>query len=229
MFPGASIFVVGWAGTKNCYRRMLPTAALKCCFAGSSASFPPASRCWRQTRIGPLLTTPLLSLRGKLRLLAEPLIPSRATAEDESLASFGRRRLGREVFERIVQPLVGGIYTADPERLSLAATLPRFLQMEREHGSLLFGANRDSAADGVGNGMASGARYGMFVAPRGGMSSLVDALAARLPKGAVRLAYPNRRNSSAVRGRLAAHLAGHGPSGGVDARGRCRHRDYARA
>ena len=50
---------------------------------------------------------------------------------DESLASFARRRLGREAFERLVQPLAAGIYTADPEKLSLAATMPRFLEMER--------------------------------------------------------------------------------------------------
>ena len=42
-----------------------------------------------------------------------------------------RRRLGREALERVAQPLVGGIYTADPETLSLAATMPRFLEMER--------------------------------------------------------------------------------------------------
>ena len=55
---------------------------------------------------------------------------------DESLASFTRRRLGQEMLDRIVQPMVGGIYTADPEKLSLQATLPRFLEMERKYGSL---------------------------------------------------------------------------------------------
>jgi oxygen-dependent protoporphyrinogen oxidase len=88
-------------------------------------------------RLWPLVTTPLLSPWGKLRLLAEYFVPARRDAADESLASFATRRLGREAYERIVQPLVGGIYTADPERLSLQATLPRFLEMERRYGSLI--------------------------------------------------------------------------------------------
>ncbi len=97
---------------------------------------PPGFMLMAPARLWPLVTTPILSPWGKLRLLAEALVPSRPVA-DESLASFARRRLGREVFERIVQPLVGGIYTADPERLSLQATLPRFLDMERQWGSLI--------------------------------------------------------------------------------------------
>ncbi len=102
-------------------------------------------------KLWPILRTPLLSLGGKLRLLSEPFVPRGPASapvrnpeprtpnprDDESVASFARRRLGREVFERIVQPLVAGIYTADPEKLSMAATMPRFLEFERSHGSLL--------------------------------------------------------------------------------------------
>ena len=75
-----------------------------------------------------ILTTPILSLAGKLRLLSEALIPRRPNDDDESLASFVRRRFGQQALERLVQPLVGGIYTADPELLSLKATMPRFLE-----------------------------------------------------------------------------------------------------
>ncbi len=64
---------------------------------------------------------------------------------DESLASFVRRRLGREALERMAQPMVGGIYTADPETLSLRATLPRFLDMERDHRSLILAMLRKGA------------------------------------------------------------------------------------
>ena len=78
-----------------------------------------------------------------MRFLRERFVPSRESDDDESLASFARRRYGDEVFERLVQPLVGGIYTADPEKLSLAATLPRFQEMERRYGSLI-GAARAS-------------------------------------------------------------------------------------
>jgi oxygen-dependent protoporphyrinogen oxidase len=147
---------------------------------------PPGFMLMAPARLWPLLTTPILSPWGKLRLLAEALVPSRPVA-DESLASFARRRLGREVFERIVQPLVGGIYTADPERLSLQATLPRFLDMERQHGSLIRAARRQQAKSGAAPEANGGARYSMFVTPREGISSLIEALAARLPPGAVRL------------------------------------------
>jgi oxygen-dependent protoporphyrinogen oxidase len=139
-------------------------------------------------KLWPLFTTPILSPWGKLRLLGEALIPRRESADDESLGSFARRRLGRETFERIVQPLVGGIYTADPEKLSLQATLPRFIEMERRHGSLIRAARRERDALGPeAAASAGGARYGLFVAPRQGLSSLVDALARRLPTTSIRL------------------------------------------
>jgi oxygen-dependent protoporphyrinogen oxidase len=150
---------------------------------------PPGFMLMAPARLWPLVTTSILSPWGKLRLLAEALVPSRPV-EDESLASFARRRLGREVFERIVQPLVGGIYTADPERLSLRATLPRFLEMERQHGSLIRAARRQQSKTPVASDTNGGARYGMFVAPRDGLTSMVDALAARLPADTVRLRQP---------------------------------------
>jgi protoporphyrinogen/coproporphyrinogen III oxidase len=152
------------------------------------------------SRIWPVITTPILSPLGKLRLVWEYFIPRRAEGGDESLASFVRRRLGREAFERLVQPLVAGIYTADPEKLSLAATLPRFREMERRHGGLIRAAFRGNSAqsDGpinhaVNQEPASGARYALFVTPRGGLSSIVSAIAARLPVGTVRLNTPIER------------------------------------
>ncbi len=78
-------------------------------------------------RLGPLLTTPILSWRGKLRMLMDLFIPRRDDEGEESLAGFVRRRLGREALDRLIQPLVAGIYTADPNNLSLKATLPQFL------------------------------------------------------------------------------------------------------
>src|SRR6185436_2355798 len=103
---------------------------------------------------------------------------------DESVASFVERRLGREVFERLVQPLVAGIYTADPERLSMAATMPQFVEFERHHGSLLRATLRYCRDQPVGEDeavVASGARYGLLVAPRRGMQQLISAIANCLP------------------------------------------------
>lgn len=132
-------------------------------------------------RIGPILSSPILGWRGKLRLFGEPLVPRRTAAADESVADFARRRLGDEAFRRLVQPLVAGIYTADPEKLSMQATMRQFVERERQHGSL-WRARRAEASGGD-----SGARYSAFVAPRQGMTQLVEAVAASLPPSSVRL------------------------------------------
>jgi oxygen-dependent protoporphyrinogen oxidase len=139
------------------------------------------------TRAWPVLASRVFSWRGKLRLALDLALPRRRAAGDESLGSFVRRRLGREALERVAQPLVGGIYTADPDRLSVAATMPRFLALEREHRSLILGLRRTARRQAVG---ASGARWSLFVTLAGGMEELVAALAARLPAGSVRLGAP---------------------------------------
>ena len=84
------------------------------------------------TRLWPLAVTPILSPLGKLRAALEYFIPPRTDDADESMAAFVRRRLGREVFDRLVEPLVSAVYAADMEKLSVLATLPRFREMERE-------------------------------------------------------------------------------------------------
>jgi oxygen-dependent protoporphyrinogen oxidase len=136
-------------------------------------------------RVWPVITTPLLSVRGKLRLLQEFFTPPRTDEGDESLASFATRRLGREAYERLIQPLIGGIYTADPEKLSMAAALPQFVEMERKYGGVVK-ALRRRRSEGAQRGV-SGARYNRFVTPRAGMNSLIDRIVARLPAGCVRL------------------------------------------
>lgn len=89
---------------------------------------------------GALLGGKLLSPAARLRLLAEPF-RARAAAE-ESVATFVRRRLGPEILDWMVDPFVSGVFAGNPERLSLAASLPRLAQMEKEHGSLLFAGLR---------------------------------------------------------------------------------------
>ena len=138
------------------------------------------------TRVGSVLQSPVFSWSGKLRMALEPLIPRRSHDGDESLASFVRRRLGREVLERVAQPLIGGIYASDPEALSLAATMPRFPDMERNHRSVILGSRqaqkrRAQAAD------ETGARWSLFVSIDGGMEVLVRRIEEALGPGAVRL------------------------------------------
>jgi oxygen-dependent protoporphyrinogen oxidase len=136
-------------------------------------------------RLAPVVGSPLFTWRGKLRMALDLVLPRRAADGDESLASFVTRRLGREALERVAEPLVAGIYTASPERLSLAATMPRFLALERQHRSLILGLRRSAGAREVAG--ASGARWSLFVTLADGMAELVGALAARLPPAAVRL------------------------------------------
>jgi oxygen-dependent protoporphyrinogen oxidase len=189
---------------------------------GQTVPIPEGFQLLSPTAIWPIITTPLFSTWGKLRLLAEWLIPGRyrsirrtsaksASADaspeiplvDESLSDFVLRRFGREALDRLVQPLVGGIYTSDPQRLSLAATMPRFLEMERDHGSLIRAALRQKSrpesrpsakagAAGATGGMgtqterpvdtSSGARYGLFAGLKEGMQELVDRLHASVAK-----------------------------------------------
>jgi len=122
-----------------------------------------------------LLKSPLISWSGKLRVLAESLIPARRDRQDESVASFVRRRMGQEALDAIIQPLVGGIYTSDPEKLSAQATLQRFLKMEQDCGSLYRGM-RPRSTPRSDSDSASGARYGLFVSFVDGMQELLSAL-----------------------------------------------------
>jgi len=80
-----------------------------------------------------------------------------------------------DALERLAQPMIAGITTADPEKLSMAAAMPQFPEMEREHGSIIRALSRRKTAPGT-----SGPRYGMFASLDGGMQVLTDALAERL-------------------------------------------------
>jgi oxygen-dependent protoporphyrinogen oxidase len=148
-------------------------------------------------RLMPILTTPVLSWRGKLRFLMDLVRPRRDDDTEETLAAFVRRRFGREALDRLVQPLVAGLYTADPNDLSLKATFPNFAAMEREHRSLILAAWREARRSSSGPIAlkASGARYGMFVTLADGMDALPRALAAALPVEAVRTSTAVRRIS----------------------------------
>ena len=141
------------------------------------------------SKMWPLAVTPILSPFGKLRAAFEYVLPKSQSDDDETLASFVRRRLGREVYERLVEPLVSGVYAADMDKLSLMATLPRFREMERQHGSLIRAMRKQMRTNKQVKSQAneSGARYSMFVTLRQGLSHITDTLTAKLPPDAVQL------------------------------------------
>ena len=140
----------------------------------------------------PLVRTPLFSWPGKLRMALDLVIPRRRSRADESLAAFVRRRLGREALERMAQPMIAGIYGADPEKLSLMATFPRFHEMERNHRSIILAlrAGIRKRQAGTSRGEAGGPRYSLFATFDEGLQVLTDALAAHLHQGTARTGAP---------------------------------------
>lgn len=149
--------------------------------AGRLVPLPDGFHLLAPARLWPALRSPLFSWSGKARMAMDLLLPRGQGRGDESLAAFVTRRLGSEVLERVAQPMVAGIYTADPETLSLHATLPRFAEMERRSRSVIRAMWRTRVARD-----ASGPRWNLFAAPADGMGALITALGARLPAGALR-------------------------------------------
>ena len=143
------------------------------------------------SRFWPFLKSDIFSWRGKTQIAAEFFRHAQTNGSvDESLASFVRRRFGTEALERMAQPMVGGIYTANPEQLSVRATFPRFLDWEQKYGSVIralrqrqTGAISDKSSS---TQESSGARYSLFVSFDAGMQVLTDELSQRLPTKAVR-------------------------------------------
>jgi len=122
------------------------------------------------------LKSGLMSLPGKLRIALEPFI-RKGSAEDETLADFARRRLGREAYEKLIDPMASGIYAGDPEAMSLKSSFPRIHEIEQKYGSLIRGmiklmAERKKAV--------SAAPGGVLTSFPGGMQTLIDTLRERL-------------------------------------------------
>lgn len=135
------------------------------------------------TRILPFALSPLFTLRGKLRMALEPLVAVGRGLEDESLADFARRRLGREALEVLVGPMLAGIYAGDPEKMSIKSTFPQLLEMERRGGlarSMWLGAPKRARREGLTT----------FMTLKSGLSRVVAALERALPPGTVRFDCP---------------------------------------
>jgi oxygen-dependent protoporphyrinogen oxidase len=119
-----------------------------------------------------LLTTPLLGARTKWRIFTEMLHRTRPPANDESVASFIRRKFGDELLNQMVGPFVSGVYAGDPEKLSLRAAFPTLHEFETKYGSVLRGAMKARPP--------RGAPHAGLCSFRAGMGTLPAALAVRL-------------------------------------------------
>jgi oxygen-dependent protoporphyrinogen oxidase len=136
---------------------------------------------------GPLafMGSNLLSFRGRARLIGELFVPRKkkrgASKEDETVASFIRRRLGSEVLDKLIDPMVSGVYAGDPAKMSIASCFPKIVALEEEYGGLIRGmiakqrAARSEGKEGPGAGPG-----GTLMSFRHGLQELIDAMAARL-------------------------------------------------
>lgn len=137
------------------------------------------------SQLGPFLRSGLLSWAGLARMGLDLAMPVKRSPEDESLASFFRRRIGRQAFERMIEPLMAGIYAGDAEQMSLQATFPRFIELEQQYGSVIRGMMA-SRKDGP-PATRSGPKRTMFISLKNGLSDLVAALVHRLTDQGVTL------------------------------------------
>lgn len=133
------------------------------------------------TRLGSFIRSELFTPWGKLRMGLDLVIPPRRDGHDESLAKFIERRLGREALERLAEPLLAGVYAADPEQLSIEATFPRLRELERRHSSLIRGVLQQRRLGRSSRPAGSGEKSRpVFMTLRGGLGALVDALKAQI-------------------------------------------------
>lgn len=175
----AALDLIGRLGLAHELRPMLTEfRGARVVRAGRLVPIPDDFRLFTPTSLAALVGSRLFTPFGIVRAALEPFVPPAASARDESLGSFVSRRFGREILERLAQPLIGGIYSGDPSRLSMQATLPQFLAMERKHGSLV------RAMQAMGRNQPPSAAPRM-VSLRGGLGSLVASLERELA-GSVR-------------------------------------------
>ncbi|HEX3093837.1 MAG TPA: protoporphyrinogen oxidase, partial [Candidatus Angelobacter sp.] len=142
------------------------------------------------TRVWPMATTPLFSFSTKLRMALELFSSARKEAGDESVGDFVRRHFGQEMVDRVAEPLLAGVYGGNAEHLSIRAVLPRFAEMEREHGSLVR-ATLKTKAQHKSKAPAGAKPQPLFTSLKNGMQQMVEALVGSLPQASIRLRQQN--------------------------------------
>jgi len=145
------------------------------------------------TRVAPFLETRLFTWAAKLRMGAELFVPARRDDADESIGAFITRRFGREAATYLAEPLLAGIHAGDVDRLSIRSLFPRFVEAERQHGSLLRAfrslaspAPSGGAAPNRGGAPRVSNTAGAFKSLPGGLSEMIDALVHRIGEDKIR-------------------------------------------
>jgi len=117
----------------------------------------------------------LLSLYGRLRIICEMFVP-KWTGGDESLAHFAKRRLGKEAYEKLIDPMASGIFAGDPENMSLRSCFPKVYNLEQTYGSLIKGMiklRKEAKKTGKKVGAGPG---GVLTSFYDGMETIINAL-----------------------------------------------------
>ncbi|WP_027091270.1 protoporphyrinogen oxidase [Cohnella thermotolerans] len=140
--------------------------------------------------LGAFARNSVVSPLGKLRALDELRLPPKTDDADETVGAFLERRLGREMVERIAEPLLAGIHAGNLYRLGLRATFPQFAEMERKYGSVIRGMIEARKLAPVAGAKAAEARSAAvggaripptaFLTFRNGLSTLIETLEERL-------------------------------------------------
>lgn len=130
------------------------------------------------TNILAFFRSDLFSISGKLRILAEPFIPSRKSKVDESLGSFIKRRLGKEMLDKYAGPLFSGIHSSVPEMISLNAAFPQLKQMELKYGSL----SKAILNSKINSAKNTAKPVSLFRSFKNGMQTITDVLVEKLEK-----------------------------------------------
>ena len=150
-------------------------------------SMPGGSIMGIPTEVGPFVTTQLFSLPGKMRAAADFILPRSTPAKDQSLGQFFRRRLGTEVVENLIDPLLSGIYAGDIDNMSLMSTFPQFYEAEQKYRSLVLGMKK--MVPSRSKMSQTNKKKGGFIAFTGGLQSFVDAIEAKLEPNSVLKGY----------------------------------------
>jgi len=127
------------------------------------------------TNIPSILKSQLVSWPGKVRMGLDFLLPSQNGQHDESLGEFVSRRLGREAYENLIEPLMSGIYAGDGDQLSLRSTFPYLHDLEHKYGSLARGALKMRQQMAARGQSTQGSRSA-FLTPTTGLAEIVEKL-----------------------------------------------------
>ena len=148
------------------------------CLKNKLVTMPDGLSLMIPTKFMPFVFSPLFSWLGKIRMGMDLFIPKREGNDDESLASFVRRRMGKEALEKMAEPMLAGIYASDPELMSINSTFPMFVQTEQKYRSLILGMLERKRQQMIHQSKISASKqpFSLFMTLKNGLDEMVETL-----------------------------------------------------